>query len=286
METGANKIAPKVNYSSSKIDNLLTEKCHLSVEIGHNHLAYTLFDTLNLTYVLLRDFEFEAKNIEEVTNKVNEIIAHESLLQKTFYSSSLTFANFPSTLVPTTFYKEEEKSKILAFNHEVYDEVLTDQLQQIEAVNIYSIPSSLLDAVQNSFPNTQIKSSSTILIEQLSLQNSTKAEIFAAVKKDMLAVCVIQDNNLAFHNCFECEAKEDMLYYLLFTMEQLGLSAEEADLILLDDILTSDDTYQLLYEYVKNISFGSRPKNLKYADQLEGLKDHQYFCLFSQLLCA
>ncbi|OUV74774.1 MAG: hypothetical protein CBC83_03950 [Flavobacteriales bacterium TMED123] len=286
METGANNIAPKVNYSPSKIDNLLTEKCHLSVEVGANHIVYTLFDTLNLTYVLLRDFHFEAKNIEEVTNKVNEIIDHESLLQRSFYSSSLTFANFPSTLVPTTFYKEEEKRKILAFNHEVYDEVLTDQLQYMEAVNIYSIPSYLLDTIRNAFPNTQIKCSSTILIEQLLFQDEKKEKVFASVKKDMLEICVIEDNKLAFHNCFKCEAKEDLLYYLLFTMEQLGLSEEETDLVLLDDILTSDDTYQLLYEYVKNISFGNRPNNLKYAKQLEGLKTHKYFCLFSQLLCA
>ena len=33
----------------------------------------------------------------------------------------------------------------------VYDEVLTDQLQQIEAVNIYSIPSSLLKCCSEYF---------------------------------------------------------------------------------------------------------------------------------------
>ena len=48
-------------------------------------------------------------------------------------------------------------------------------------------------------------------------------------------------------------------------MEQLGFSVEDAELILLDDILRSDETYQLLYDYVRNISFGSRPNNLKYV---------------------
>lgn len=286
METGANNIAPKVNYKPSKIDNLLTEKCHLSLEVGRNHLAYTLFDTLSLTYVLLKDFEFETNNIEESTKKINEIITNESLLQQTFYSSSLICVNFPSTLVPSTLYKEEQKRKVLAFNHEVYDEILTDQLKQMEVVNIYSIPSSLLDTVREIFPNTQIKCNSTILIEQLLLQNIKQEKVFASVKKDLLEVCVISDNKLVFHNCFECETKEDILYYLLFTMEQLGLSVEETNLILLDDILISDESYHLLYDYVRNISFGSRPNNLKYAKELEDLKAHQYFCLFAQLLCA
>ena len=176
---------------------------------------------------------------------------------------------------------------MLAFNHEVYDIILTDQLQQIEAVNVYSIPSSLLNSIQKTFPNTQIKCNSTILIEQLLLENDgDKTKVFASVKKDLLEVCIIENKNLAFHNCFNCKTKEDILYYLLFTMEQLGLSAEKTNLILLDDILISDESYQLLHDYVRNISFGVRPNNLNYAEQLQGLKSHQYFSLFSQLLCA
>ncbi len=287
METGANKILPKVNYTPKSLDNLLTEKCHLSVEIGCNYFAYTLFDTLTLTYILLKEFEFEAKNIKESVDKIAGIIESESLLQKEFYSSSLTFSHFPSTLVPVAFYKEEKGREILAFNHKVYEEILTDKLQQIEAVNIYSVPSELLNIIRNRFPNTQIKANDSILIDQLLLQNESKnAKVIASIKNDILEVCVIDENKLAFHNCFATDTKEDLLYYLLFTMGQLGLSAEKMDLILLDDILKSDEKYHLLYEYVRDISFGNCPENLNYAKELDSVKPHQYFCLFSQLLCA
>lgn len=286
MGIGANNISPKVNYKPSKIDNLLTEKCHLSIEIGRNHFTYTLFDTLNLTYILLKDFEFEAKDTEESTKKIKEIIVKEVLLEKTFYSKSLTFSNFPSTLIPAPFYKEEDKKKVLEFNHEIYEQILTDQLQQMEAINIYSIPPTLLKLVQEKFPDTQMKCGSTIIIEQLLLQNESKEKIFMSVKNWMIEIYVFEDKKLLFHNCFEHETKEDVLYYVLFTMEQLGLSAENTELILLDDILISDETYQLLYDYVRNISFGSRPNNLKYVELLDELKAHQYFGLFRQLLCA
>ena len=286
METGANNIVAKVNCSPSTLDNLLTEKCHLSVEVGCEHVTYTLFDTLTLTYILLKSFEFDAKDINESTKKIDEIISGEPLLQKEFYSSSLAFTHFPSTIIPATFYKEEDSRKVLAFNHEIYDEILTDHLQQMEAVNIFSVPSELLNLVQKTFPNIQIKCSSTILIEQLLLQDENKTIVFASVKNSQFEICIIDKNKLAFHNCFEYQAKEDVLYYLLFAMEQLGLSAEETDLILLDDILKSDETYQLLYDYVRNISFGKKATNLNYAQELVGIKPHQHFCLFSQLLCA
>jgi len=287
MGTGANNIAQKVNYSPGSLDNLLTEKCHLSVEVGRNHLSYTLFDTLTLTYILLKEFEFQTRDFNQSTNKITDIIANETLLQKEFYSSSLAFNNFPSTLVPTTFYKEEKSREILEFNHEVSEEVLTDKMQQMDAINIYSVPTELLNLINNSFPNTQLKSSDSILIDQLLLQNeSSRTKVFASIKNDILEVCIIDDNKLEFHNRFATDTKEDLLYFLLFTMEQLGLSPEKTDLILLDDILKSDEKYNILYEYVRSISFGKRAENLKYAEYLDSIKPHQYFCLFSQLLCA
>ncbi len=287
METGANKILPKVNFSPSSLDNLLTEKCHLSVEVGLNKFAYCLFDTLSFTYILLKEFEFEAKGISESCEKIADIIASESLLQKEFYSSSLALNEFPSTLVPTPFYKDEKNREILGFNHNVYEEILSDKMQQMDAINIYSVPTELLNLIHKSFPNTQIKCKSSIFIEQLLLQNnSVEAKVYASVKNNILEVSVIEENKLELHNSFSIDTKEDMLYFLLFSMEQLRLSPEKTELILLDDILKSDEKYNLLYQYVRNISFGNRPENLNFSKELESIKSHQYFCLFSQLLCA
>jgi hypothetical protein len=288
METGASNILPKVNFSPSSPNNLLTEKCHLSVEIGLNTFTYCLFDTLTFTYTLLKKFEFQAKDIKESCEKITNIKASENLLQKEFYSSSLAFNNFPSTLVPTPFYKEEKNREILSFNHEVYEEVLTDKMHQMDAMNIYSVPTDLLNLINKLFPNTQIKCNSSILIDQLLLQNekTEKTIVYASIEKNLLEVCVLSENKLEFHNSFSTDTKEDLLYFLLFSKEQLGLSPEKTELVLLGDILKSDEKYNLLYEYVRNISFGKRPENLNFTKELESIKSHQYFCLFSQLLCA
>ena len=287
METGASNILLKINFSPSSPNNLLTEKCHLSVEIGLNNFSYCLFDTLTFTYILLKKFEFQAKDIKESCEKITNIIASEDLLQKEFYSSLLAFNNFPSTLIPTPFYKEEKNREILSFNHEI-EEVLTDKMHQMDAVNIYSVPTELLNLINKSFPNTQKKCNSSILIDQLLLQNekTEKTIVYASIEKKKLEVCVLSENKLEFHNSFTTDTKEDLLYFLLFSMEQLGLSPEKTELVLLDDILKSDEKYNLLYQYVRNISFGNRPENLNFSKELESIKSHQYFCLFSQLLCA
>ena len=287
METGANNILPKVNLSPYSPNNLLTEKCHLSVEIGLSNFRFCLFDTLTFTYILFKEFEFKTKGISESCKKIEDIIASESLLQKEFYSNSLALNEFPSTLVPTPFYKEERNREILEFNHNLYEEILSDKMQQMDAINIYSVPTDLLSLIHQSFPNTQIKCNSSIFIEQLLLQNNNlEAKVYASLKNNILEVGVIEEKKLELHNSFSIDTKEDMLYFLLFSMEQLKLSPEKTELILLDDILKSDEKYNLLYQYIRNISFGNRPENLNFSKELESIKSHQYFCLFSQLLCA
>ncbi len=286
METGANNILPKANYSPSTLDNLLTEKCHLSIEIGLNSISYSIFDTLTLTYIVLKDFEFNSRNIEESIVNLERIITSEFLLKKEFYSSCLSLNNLPSTLVPTPFFNDKKKENILNFSQEIYDDILTDKLQHIDAVNIYSAPTILTELIQKYFPSTQIKSSSSIWIDQLLAQNKEDEKVYAVISNDLLELFIMKNGNLELHNNFVTGSKEDVLYYLLFVMEQLGLSTEKTELVLFGHILKSDELYQLLFNYVRYISFGKRPNNLQYANKLESIQKHQYFCLFSQLLCV
>ena len=286
MGTGANNILPKANYSPSTLDNLLTEKCHLSIEIGLNSIGYSIFDTLTLTYIVLKDFEFDSRNIEESITILERIITSEFLLKKEFYSSCLSLNNLPSTLVPTPFFNDKKKENILNFNQKIYDDILTDKLQHIDAVNIYSAPTILTELIQKHFPSTQIKSSSSIWIDQLLAQNKEDEKVYAVISDNLLELFVIKNGKLELHNNFVTGSKEDVLYYLLFVMEQLGLSTEKTELVLFGHILKSDELYQLLFNYVRYISFGKRPNNLQYANELESIQKHKYFCLFSQLLCV
>jgi hypothetical protein len=47
---------------------------------------------------------------------------------------------------------------------------------------------------------------------------------------------IVKDKELLFCNTFTYETKEDFIYYILFTTEQLKLDPEDLDLILLGNI--------------------------------------------------
>ena len=57
------------------------------------------------------------------------------------------------------------------------------------------------------------------------------------------------------------------------------------ELYLIENIQKGDETYSLLYEYIRNIKFAEIRANLSFSKELEIMKN-RYFTLFSQLLCV
>ena len=80
--------------------------------------------------------------------------------------------------------------------------------------------------------------------------------------------------------------KEDLLYYTLFSFEQLKLSADNIAVELFGEICKDDENYRILYDYIRNITFGKSPQGVIFPDEFRNLGEHQYYGLFSQVLCA
>jgi len=75
------------------------------------------------------------------------------------------------------------------------------------------------------------------------------------VNETTFELIAIKNNALLLYNSFEFSTKEDVIYYLLFTMEQLKLSPESVKLKLMGQIVKDDDIYNIIYTYVRHVEF-------------------------------
>ena len=92
-------------------------------------------------------------------------------------------------------------------------------------------------------------------------------------------IVVIKNKKLELFNCFSFKTKEDFIYYILFTAEQLNLNPEELKLILLGDIKKESELYNTLYQYVRNVEFYTLESSNKTID---GIAPHSNFTLLNQ----
>ena len=73
---------------------------------------------------------------------------------------------------------------------------------------------------------------------------------------------------------------------MLFSFEQLKLSPEEIEITLFGTIEKEDESFNILFEYVRNIKIGERPNKFTFPNAFNTLGQHKYFGLFTQVLCV
>ena len=271
METGKAN-----NIQASTFNIAHYEQYHLAVEIGLRHLSYCIIN--NKTY----NVEYLNKFIIE--NDCFDLINEDEIIKLDFASSSVVFTDLPSTLIPDELFDKENSKKILELTSNVYDLIRSDLLSDINTHLIYTIPDLINDIAFTFFPNAKQKAQQSLLIEQFIKLDENKNNAYIYIGENSLNITAFKNGKLLLNNSFDFETKEDILYYTLFAFEQLKLNTETVSTRLYGEIIKGDEKHQLLYEYIRNIKFGSRPHHLNFSSEFNKIPEHQFYGLFSQYI--
>ena len=278
MEIGENNNI--TSFYKKNVNFANTENFHLSIEVSPTNLKYTLLNTENLEYLLFKSVE--------VGNNLLTAIGSEEILKQTFFSTSMCYSNFPTTIVPNELYSEINKERYLQFISDKKGTIKTDKIHQNNATTIYSVKENIVHLMNQIQSGVIEKNSSTIIIEQLIKQykNLTEKTAFLFINRKNIELIILKKGELILHNFFDVNNSIDVLYYTLFGFNQLKMNPEESNLYLFGNIEKGDENYILIYDYIRNIKFGSLSNTLSFNEELKRVSQHQNFSLFSQILCV
>ena len=278
MEIGENNNI--TSFYKKNVNFANTENFHLSIEVSPTKLKYTLLNTENLEYLLFKSVE--------VGNNLLTTIGSEEILKQTFFSTSMCYSNFPTTIVPNELYSEINKERYLQFISDKKGTIKTDKIHQNNATTIYSVKEDIVHLMNQIQSGVIEKNSSTIIIEQLIKQykNLTEKTAFLFINRKNIELIILKKGELILHNYFDVNNSIDVLYYTLFGFNQLKMNPEESNLYLFGNIEKGDENYILIYDYIRNIKFGSLSNSLSFNEELKRVSQHQNFSLFSQILCV
>ena len=109
----------------------------------------------------------------------------------------------------------------------------------------------------DTFGTFDYKHSSTILIEtllQIAPENDSTT-LYINVNGTSFEIIGIKDKSLIFYNTFDYTTKEDFIYYILFTIEQLKLNTETIKTVLSGTINSEDEFFGIIYKYIRFVEF-------------------------------
>lgn len=265
--------------------------CHLSIQVNLDGFSFAVLNTQEQKYIALEYYDIQdCSTYGKLAEQLDKIISQNEILQQNFASCSIAIAHSLNTLTPKALYNKVNGKEILGFNQALLqtEEEESDWLSSIQAYNSYVIPEELKRCFNKYFPNHKWKHHSSIFIEsllqQFKLQEGEK--IYLSIQNNYFELLVLDGKKLRFFNNFSYKSAADLIYYLLFTCEQLSLNPDQIPLIIAGEIEEESEVYKSLYRYVRNISFIKRNPNYKYSFVFDEVKEHYYYKLLNQHLCV
>lgn len=163
------------------------------------------------------------------------------------------------TLVPAALYLESKKSKYLDFIGIRDDNsvVCTDYIELADIYNVYCV-SKKEHAKLKDIENSEFRHASTLLLEDLIKENHERtndSRVYLNVKNNSFEMVVLKGAKLLFDNVFRFKTKEDFLYFVLFSMEQLNIDVEITPVYFMGMIEKDSQIVELVTRYIRDVRF-------------------------------
>lgn len=260
----------------------------LSLFIGSSTFMYSVFlesskRVIELCHVELNS-GFDVK--QTLKDRVSFLIQNHLLHQQKFEKVFISILNSSFTLLPNAFASELDLKSLLQFSG---GDALARKpfQQQIKDIAFcFSVELELLNYLEKTFANANIRHAGAINIQLLFSEHSfSNCNLFLNISDKQLEIAAKEKNDLLFYNVFDYESDEDALYYLLFAMEQFNLNPLHVTISIAAQRPVDEALMLNIKKYVKQVNFVTSNPSVKLSDELSKIPNHFYFTLLNQHLC-
>ena len=258
----------------------------LSIQIRLSGLSFCILNRTTATIELLKHVNLEKKVTPfEVLNELKTSIESLPDFKQKFETVTCIYQNELSCLVPKDIFDENNLADYLKFNAKILknDYISYDTLSINDSVNVYVPLVNINNYVFDTFGTFEYKHSSTVLIETLLGLSSKFSEdkLYINVNTSTFELVFIKQQQLILYNSFEYTTKEDFIYYILFTLEQLKLSPETIKTVLTGEIENNDELYSILYKYIRFVDFVFADHKYTIPEEMVQNSKHNDFILLN-----
>ena len=275
------KIQTVFSFSSTDFKSKSLSELQLCILIDADKFQYAIMsDSKQMMHICTYQIQSEA---DLFIDYYRQIFLSDPLL-KNNYKKAVVFAggeNF--TLIPSNFFVESELQNLVTIHgiSQVKNTIYNSEITSINQTNTFSLNQQLVELFQNQFQNIEFKNLNDALISSLIHQ---EGKLHLCISSSHFELLLFADHRLNYINTFKYNNADDLLYYTLFVMKQLGLDPENFPIQIFGDLLPDSSIYKLLTKYVRNISFGKKPDGLQFSEEIK-LLPHFHFQLYIVQVC-
>jgi len=231
----------------------------LSIKISLYGFDLMLSNDLDNSIIDYQKHYFDKEVIaENLVTELDSFLNESRIVFSNVINIKLIISNKLSCLVPKELFDEQLSLDYLKFNSKLIknDFASNDFIEELDAYNVYLPFVNVNNYLIERFGSFGYYHYSTILLRKIlkkTISNS-KAMLFANIDQDSFQVIIFKNKKLLYYNNFEYKTKEDILYFLLFAIEQNKEIKSETKLNLIGSFSKNDKISSYLSSFIKNIS--------------------------------
>lgn len=239
----------------------ITEKNYrkLVLKVSLSGFVLAVIDTLSNRITEVKEVSFSKyENPNNTDECYKTAFSEHSELSQKYDEVVVLHNNNLSAFVPMALFDENHLGSYLQYNVKVFesDFFTFDSLEKYQINTVYVPYVNINNFLIDTFESFEYRHHSSILVEKLLdlSKNDDDKQMFVHFEEKSFEIIVVQNQKLLFYNSFDFSTKEDFAYYLLFTVEQLGMNPEFFTLKLLGHIGEEGELFKIAYTYVRNVS--------------------------------
>jgi len=273
------------NKQDLRLQTFQKESLNLYLLIESHSISASIFNATNSILYSVHALTFGKAKLDNETSKIElaYFLNEFELLKHTYSHVSVQLLNRLFALVPHS-YDGGDLKELLSFNLGIKDIKTTHTDLINNAISFaYTTDFELLNFIEKTFSAAKINHAGATSIDLfLRLQSLKNSDVFLNIHSSVLELIIKKDNDLLFYNIFKWDSNEDVLYFLLFTIEQFQLNQATARLIIAGNIATNNELITLIKKYIKSVNFISSKAITKPNEQMP---NHYYFNILNRHLC-
>jgi hypothetical protein len=289
----------QVSYYDRLFDQALTSQYSLSIRIDPDGLSFSVYSHLVSRFIVLESMILQNSTVFQsaesakvlFSDQLSRFLNQHAWILKPFRHTSIIVNSLNYTLLPHALYEPSQKETYLEFVHsQVESNVILDHfLNSAEAWVVFSVHKSIIEIIDRYFNSARILHHAGAMIESILPRyrhSEQRNPVFVNIRAGSFDIIVLRDGRMLYCNSFNRKANEDLIYYLIFVLDQLDLNPENVPVLLSGDIDTSSGLFELLQQYIRHVDLIKNPESPKQGMAITHESEYRFYDLLNPGLCG
>jgi hypothetical protein len=201
---------------------------HLAIEVSRHGASFVALNNAAIEHEQFVMFHLAHANA--VKELLDQAFVDHSFLNDAYDDFSLAWNTHQSTLVPNSIFEESNAIDIfqLCFGKEIdKNEIDYNRISEAGVVNIFEIPVWIKYYFVIKFPMIVLQHIGTHVLRSTLDSNAFRLKATLIINQGNFQLSMVMHNQLHFYSFFDAQSAEDVIYHLMFTLQQKEMTAEK-----------------------------------------------------------